>query len=160
MSKVSYVLPVVLGQPGRELFLIKGDLPRDARMALVRNVSVRSLTSKDEQALIKLKTYNPREALPERVRELELINASTVGNVTDHEATLVHGYITNVLPGAFKVPELTGWYLFERPGEVTPLKLARFSINLLDRLQRMALVDDLIKSCRIRTEAYRYASLR
>lgn len=144
MAKVKYVVPVILGQRSRELFLVKGEIPKDQNLILVRRVGERGLVDKDVRHLDKLLAgqYSdiPR---PDRVKELEHINGETVGSITSREATLVHGYITNVLPGAFKAPELNNWYIFERPGEIIPLKLARFSINLLDRAERTALVSAL-----------------
>ncbi|MNH65383.1 hypothetical protein D3C73_173920 [compost metagenome] len=143
MSKGKYVVPVILGQPGNELFLVKGEVPAKQGMALVRFDVERGLCVKDEKALERLweKTGAPRNR-PTRVKELQILDATLEG-VTQREATLVQGYINNTLPGAFRAVELNNWYIFERQGDLTPLKLARFAINLLERKERTELLGDL-----------------
>lgn len=143
MSKGKYVVPVILGQPGNELFLVKGEVPAKQGMALVRFDVERGLCVKDEKALERLweKTGAPRNR-PTRVKELQIIDATLEG-VTQREATLVQGYINNTLPGAFRAVELNNWYIFERQGDLTPLKLARFAINLLERKERTELLGNL-----------------
>jgi len=144
MSKGKYIIPVVMGQPGSELFLVHGEIPRGQSMVLVRLTGERALTTKDETALAKLlEKVGSNTSPPKRVKEVTLITSETRGDVSAHEATLVHGYITNVLPGAFKAPEMSNWYLFERPGDITSLKMARFAINLLDRSERTELLGEL-----------------
>ncbi|MNY53362.1 hypothetical protein D3C86_1891130 [compost metagenome] len=64
--------------------------------------------------------------------ELEVITDLNKHSIDAHHAALIHGYITNILPGAFKAPELNGWFILEKPSELTSLKMARFAINLLD----------------------------
>jgi len=144
MSKGKYIIPVILGQRGRELFFVKGDIPRNRNLILVRKFGERGLTDKDIRHLDKLLEGQHSDIpRPNRVKELEHIGAQSIGLISEREATLVHGYVTNVLPGAFKAPELSNWYILERPSEITPLKLARFSINLLERTERSALVEAL-----------------
>lgn len=144
MSKGRYVVPVVMGQPGNELFLVKGEVPKASGLMLVRLGNERGLTSKDEVEMTKLfeKAGKP-SILPTRVKELTPINDATAHDVSNVEATLVTGYINNTLPGAFRAPELKNWFIYERNGDLTPLKLARFAINLLERDERKALVSSL-----------------
>lgn len=141
MSKGKYVVPVVMGQPGNELFLVKGEVPRALGLALVRLDAERGLTAKDEKALERLyeKTGRP-SVMPTRLKELSLIHDENVADITVDEATLVTCYINNTLPGAFRAQELKNWFIYERNGDLTPLKLARFAINLLDHAERKALV--------------------
>lgn len=145
MSKGKYVIPVILGQPGSELFLVKGEVPAKQGMALVRFNVERGLCKIDEKALERLweKSGTPNTR-PTRVKELHVLD-TTLDGVTKHEATLVQGYINNTLPGAFRAVELNNWYIFERQGDLTPLKLARFAINLLERSERMNLLGSLAK---------------
>lgn len=145
MSKGKYVVPVILGQPGNELFLVKGEVPVKQGMALVRFNVERGLCIKDEKALERLweKTGAPKNR-PTRVKELHVLDTSLEG-VTQHEATLVQGYINNTLPGAFRAVELNNWYIFEKQGDLTPLKLARFAINLLERKERTELLGSLAR---------------
>ncbi|QTH80477.1 hypothetical protein PA10_00279 [Pseudomonas phage pPa_SNUABM_DT01] len=144
MSKGKYVIPVILGQPGSELYLVKGDLPPRQGMALVRLTGERQLNAKDEKELDKLiERMGPPKNRPARLTELTFLNDTVITLVDQHEATLVQGYINNTLPGAFRAPELNNWYIFERQGDLTPLKLARFAINLLERSQRMELLGNL-----------------
>lgn len=145
MSKGKYVVPVILGQPGNELFLVKGEVPAKQGMALVRFDVERGLCVKDEKALERLweKTGVPKNR-PTRVKELQVLD-TTLEGVTQREATLVQGYINNTLPGAFRAVELNNWYIFERQGDLTPLKLARFAINLLERKERTELLGTLAR---------------
>lgn len=145
MSKGKYVVPVILGQPGNELFLVKGEVPVKQGMALVRFSVERGLCIKDEKALERLweKTGAPKNR-PTRVKELHVLDTSLEG-VTQREATLVQGYINNTLPGAFRAVELNNWYIFEKQGDLTPLKLARFAINLLERKERTELLGSLAR---------------
>lgn len=145
MSKGKYVVPVILGQPGSELFLVKGEVPARQGMALVRFNSERGLCIKDEKALERLweKSGTPKNR-PTRVKELHMLD-TTLEGVTQREATLVQGYINNTLPGAFRAAELNHWYIFEKQGDLTPLKLARFAINLLERSERLQLLGSLAR---------------
>lgn len=145
MSKGRYVVPVILGQPGNELFLVKGEVPARQGMALVRFNVERGLCIKDEKALERLWERNgvPKNR-PTRVKELHVLDSILEG-VTQREATLVQGYINNTLPGAFRAVELNNWYIFEKQGDLTPLKLARFAINLLERKERTDLLGSLAK---------------
>lgn len=140
MSKGKYVVPVVMGQLSNELFLVKGDIPRASGISLVRLNGERGITAKDERAASKIyeRTGKP-SVLPSRVKEATVINDDTAHDISDLEATLVMGFINNTLPGAFKAPEFKNWFIYER-GDLTPLKLARFSINLLEHSERRALV--------------------
>ncbi len=144
MARGKYVVPVILGQPGRELFYVKGEIPRGLSMVLARKVDERGLTDRDRKQLTRL-LGNEGESLPsfDRVKDLELITTHESSLGGEFEATLIHGYVTNTLPGAFRASELNRWYIFERPGELTPLKLARFAINLLDHSERSALIKPL-----------------
>jgi len=73
MSKAKYVVPVIMGQPGSELFLVKGEIPRGQTMVLVRLITERALTSKDERGINLLE----RE---ERVQLLAGLNQLRVHN--------------------------------------------------------------------------------
>ncbi len=159
MSKGKYVIPVVMGQPGSELFLVKGEIPRGQSMVLIRQMGIRALTPKDERAMEKLLEKSYSQNRPNRVKELVLVDAESIGEISAHEATLVHGYIMNVLPGAFKAPELQNWYLFERPGEITSLKMARFAINLLERQEKHDLLG-LLNTHRTANHASKYDQYR
>ncbi|MNO12952.1 hypothetical protein D3C76_25720 [compost metagenome] len=146
MSKGKYVIPVILGQPGDELYLVKGDVPVRHGMALVRLATERGLTARDEKELDKLiDRMGELKRRPSRLKELHVLTDEVVHTVEQREATLVQGYINNTLPGAFRAPELNNWYIFERQGDLTPLKLARFAINLLERSERMTMLGNLTR---------------
>lgn len=154
MSKGRYVVPVVLGQPSGELFLVKGEVPRETGMMLVRLGNERGLTPKDEKELAKYFERNGKPSIiPSRVKELIPINEDTASEVSREEATLVHGYINNTLPKAFNAPELKNWFIYERNGDLTPLKLARFAINLLERSERQGLVRPIAVKAMPRTNS-------
>lgn len=144
MSKGRYVVPVVMGQLGSELFLVKGEVPRSVGMALVRLDSERGLTVKDEKALVKLYEKIGHPTVKHiRLKEASLINQINVNAISEVEATLVTGYINNTLPGAFRAPELSNWFIYERQGDLIPLKLARFTINLLEHSERKELISHI-----------------
>lgn len=160
MSKGKYVIPVVMGQPGSELFLVKGEIPRGQSMILIRLTSVRGLTPKDERAVDKLLEKSRSDhSRPTRVKELSLITPENVNEVSPYESTLVHGYIMNTLPGAFKAPEMQNWYIFERPGDITSLKMARFAINLLEREEKVELLGAL-HTRRVNSAHQKFAAYR
>lgn len=160
MSKAKYVVPVIMGHPGSELFLVKGEIPRGQTMVLVRLIAERALTSKDERGMERLfSKSSPPEKRPTRVKEVSLITPELLTQVNEYEATLVHGYINNVLPGAFRAPEISKWYIFERPGDITSLKLARFAINLLEREERVQLLAGL-NQLRVHNSHSRYDPYR
>jgi len=145
MSKGKYVIPVIMGQPGSDLFLVKGEIPARQGMALVRFNVERGLTLRDEKALERLlEKTGTMKSRPTRVKELSVLE-TILETVTQREATLVQGYINNTLPGAFRAVELNNWYIFEKQGDLTPLKLARFAINLLERSERMELLGGLAR---------------
>lgn len=147
MAKGKYVIPVVMGQPGAELFLVKGSLVGSSRFALVKFESERAIQERDEKALEKIYEKNSRSTVkPSRVKELSLVDESNAHAVTKIEAGLVAGYVNNTLPGAFRAPELKGWFLYERTGDLVPLKFARFAINLLDHDERKALIEVIAKN--------------
>jgi hypothetical protein len=146
MAKGKYVIPVVMGQPGAELFLVKGNIAVGSRFALVRFDTERGITERDTKALEKLYERDSRSTVkPSRVKELSLVDESNTNAVTELEATLVTGYVNNTLPGASRAPELKDWYIYEKSGDLTPLRFAKFSINLLGRDERKALVEVIAK---------------
>jgi hypothetical protein len=160
MSKGKYVIPVIMGQPGSELFLVKGEIPRGQSMVLVRLTSIRALAPKDTKALDKLlEKSGSAQTRPTRVKELNLITPENINEVSAQEATLVHGYIMNLLPGAFKAPEMQNWYIFERPGDITSLKMARFAINLLERSEKVELLG-AINQLRVSNAHPKFAAYR
>ena len=141
MARGKYVVPVVMGQPGAELFLVKGTIDGPSRFALVKLETERGLTEKDEKALEKFYEKAGRmTVVHNRVKELVMVDASNAASVTAVEAGLVTGYINNTLPGADRAPELKNWFIYEKSGDLVPLKFARFSINLLDKSERASLV--------------------
>lgn len=140
MSAKKYVIPVVMGRPAHEIFLMNGTLDVGQKTALVRLVTERSIIAKDEkniQSLIKTGKLLDR---PSRIKEVEIINLESIDTVSKKEAALIYGYIHNTLPGAFKAPEMSKWFLYEKPNDITPLKMARFSINLLRQEERIDLI--------------------
>ncbi len=143
MSKGKYVIPIIMGRPGRDLYLVNTTIPSGQDMVLVRHVVERAITPKDVKALERLiEPSEEFELTHKRLNELsppeDILDA-----ITRHEATLVQGYINNILPGAFKAKELNNWFIFDKQGDLTPLKLARFAINLLERNDRKSLLGAL-----------------
>ncbi|MCY1282878.1 hypothetical protein D9M68_18510 [compost metagenome] len=160
MAKGKYVIPVVMGQPGAELFLVKGNIAVGSRFALVRFESERGITERDTKALEKIYERDSRSTVkPSRVKELSLVDESNANAVSEAEATLVTGYVNNTLPGAFRAPELKDWFIYEKSGDLVPLKFARFAINLLDHSERKALIEAIarkaVPSYNTRYEKYR-----
>lgn len=154
MQKGRYIIPAILGNPGDELFLIKGRLVKTQAMTLVRFSTERMMDDEDEQGVSDLfsGTYTARPQ-PKRVKVLLTLD-DAIHDITDREATLVNGYIHNTLPGAFRAKELKQWYIYEKQGDLTPLNLARFAINLMDRSDRVSLLGSLAR------KAYHYTNPR
>lgn len=142
MSKGKYVLPVILGQPGRELFFVKGEIPKGQDIVLARKLTERMVIDRDRKHIERL-IKDDRVPAPQRVTELEVVVQPLSEAISDVEASLIHHYVNNTLPGAFKSPMLSQWFVFERPGDITPLKLARFAINLLSNEERRVLLSVL-----------------
>lgn len=144
MSKAKYIIPVIMGKPSRDLYVVHGELPRGQRQALAKQVGVRAVKGSDHKHIERLigKTDANR---PEKVIEISLVLDEGDVGVSEVEAALIYGYVNNTLPGAFKAPELSKWYIFERPGDVVSIKLSRFSINLLDADDRLTLLKPIAR---------------
>lgn len=151
-------MPIVMGEASREVYRIEGDLAKNEKVFLLRLVRTRSVIQRDERQIKKLMETYKLQAPPLRIIELEVINDNNKASVDPHHAALIHGYITNLLPGAFKAPELNDWFILEKPAELTSLKMARFAINLLDDDSRQQLLGLLVN--RNRTDANKYAQYR
>lgn len=143
MPAGKYVMSIVMGEALREVFLIQGEMARSEEVFLLRHVKTRAVLPKDEKHITRLMENNRRAERPVRIMELEIISEANKGSIEPHEACLIHGYITNLLPGAFKAPELNDWFILEKPSELTSLKMARFAINLLDCGSRTRLLSFL-----------------
>lgn len=143
MPAGKYVMPIVMGEASREVFLIQGEMAKSEEVFLLRHVKTRAVLPKDERHITRLLENNRRAERPVRIMELEIICDANKGSIEPHEACLIHGYITNLLPGAFKAPELNDWFILEKPSELTSLKMARFAINLLDCGSRTRLLSFL-----------------
>lgn len=154
MQKGKYIIPAILGNPGDELFLIKGRLVKTQAMTLVRFSTERMMDDEDVQGANELftGTYTRRPQIS-RVKVLLTLD-DAIADINDREATLVNGYIKNTLPGAFRAKELKQWYIYEKQGDLTPLNLARFAINLMDNSDRSSLLGNLGK------RAYHYTHPR
>lgn len=136
-------MSIVMGEASREVFLIQGEMAKSEEVFLLRHVKTRAVLPKDEKHITRLMENNRRAERPVRIMELEIISEANKGSIEPHEACLIHGYITNLLPGAFKAPELNDWFILEKPSELTSLKMARFAINLLDCGSRTRLLSFL-----------------
>lgn len=158
MSAGKYVIPIVMGEASREVFRIEGDMVKTDAVFLLRHLKTRSVLPKDERPLSKLMEMNRRSEMPSRIMELEVISDTNKLSIDPHHAALIHGYITNVLPGAFKAPELNDWFILEKPSELTTLKMARFAINLLSTETRARLLSLL--QVRANSAAMKYAQYR
>ena len=158
MPAGKYVMPIVMGEASREVFLIQGEMAKSEEVFLLRHVKTRAVLPKDERHITRLLENNRRAERPVRIMELEIICDANKGSIEPHEACLIHGYITNLLPGAFKAPELNDWFILEKPSELTSLKMARFAINLLDSASRTRLLSFL--HSRNKTDASKYSKYK
>lgn len=138
MSRAKYLIPSIMGEPGRELYVVRGDIPKGQKLILARKLFSRMVNDQDQKYIDKL--LGPYDRRPDRAQGVETLSFDNKDRVSVKEAVLIHGYITNTLPGAYRAPELSQWYIYERPGDIGPLKLARFSINLLSTDERKALL--------------------
>ena len=154
MPAGKYVMPIVMGEASREVFLIKVEMAKSEEVFLLRHVKTRAVLHKDEKHITRLMENNRRAERPVRIMELEIISEANKGSIEPHEACLIHGYITNLLPGAFKAPELNDWFILEKPSELTSLKMARFAINLLDCGSRTRLLSFLHSRNKVDTAKY------
>lgn len=140
MSKGKYIIPVIMGRPGRDLYLVNCSIPSGRDMVLVRHSVERAITPRDIKAIERL--VEPSEDFELQHKRLNELSPpeDILDSISRHEATLVQGYINNILPGAFKAKELNNWFIYDKQGDLTPLKLARFAINLLERSDRKDLL--------------------
>lgn len=153
MSRGKYLLPVVMGRPGQELFIVRGGIPRGQKCVLAKQVLSRVAIEADLKHIERLSGPGNSNQ-PTKVREIATLSPATVDLVSTREASLICGYINNTLPGAFKAPEMSEWYIYDKSGDISPLKLSRFSINLLDTGERNALVE-LLKGMKISDKGLR-----
>lgn len=139
MSKGRYVVPVVLGKPGRELYFVRGALPRDHKFGFARLVTRRGFLESDKAGMSDLpetKTYDYQ--YPSFVMELEVVKDTQ--DLTWSTRQTLRGFVNNTLSSKGPLKELNDWFLLERNGELMPLNLARFSINLLEREEKTDLL--------------------
>lgn len=146
MSKGKYIIPVVMGQPGQELYLVKGNFPRELKTALARYVTRRAVLPADESGVTKAteKCRYDYQA-PKFLTELEIVDGTFVrqGKVGRSQAIAIEGFLRNTIPSSKTQSELDGWFLVEKNGDLVPLKLAKFSINLLDDNNKQQLINDI-----------------
>lgn len=146
MSKGKYVIPVVMGQPGQEMYVIMGTALRDQKSSLARFVTRRAVMKGDEVGIAKA-TEKCRSdyTAPRYITELELVDYTHYrnGKITRSEAKVLEGFIRNTIPSSKSQAELDGWFLVDKNGDLMPLKLAKFSINLLDDTNKYRIIDAL-----------------
>lgn len=139
MSKGKYVVPVVLGKPARELYFVKGALPRDHKFGFARLVGRRALLEADKTGMKDLPEIKSHDyQYPSFVTELEVVKDTQDLKLSTRQ--VLRGFVNNTLTSKTAFKELNDWFLLERNGELTPLALAKFSINLLDRDQKLDLL--------------------
>lgn len=147
MSKGKYVIPVVMGELGQELYLINGTLPRDQKTGLARYVTRRAVLERDAVGVEKAtEKCRGNYVAPRYLTELDLVTSDDyrTGKHLRSTARVLEGFIRNTGAALSKTQsELDGWFLVEKSGDLMPLKLAKFSINLLDDDARHRLVDSL-----------------
>lgn len=146
MSKGKYVIPVVMGQPGQEMYVITGTLLRDQKSSLARYVTRRAVMKGDEAGIAKATEKCHRDYVaPRYITELELLDHTHYrnGKITRSEAQILEGFIRNTIPSSKSQSELDGWFLVDKNGDLMPLKLAKFSINLLDDTNKYRIIDSL-----------------
>lgn len=146
MSKGKYVIPVVMGQPSQELYLITGNVSKDQKSALARFVTRRSVMEGDQVGIAKAaEKYRSAYSVPRFLTELELVDHTHYrnGKITRSQATIIEGFIRNTIPSSKSQAELDGWFLVDKNGDLMPLKLAKFSINLLDDTNKWRIIDAL-----------------
>lgn len=144
MPRGKYVIPHVMGSLGQELYLVNGTVPVKGKIALAKVIRRRGVIEKDLPGLNKIPEIAcGRYAVPTMLTEIQVIDGSQKDTHTLSEAMAVEGFITNTRKLSKSQSELDGWFLFERKGDLTPLKLAKFSINLLEDQVRQALVESV-----------------
>lgn len=137
MSKGRYIIPTVTGEAGTEVLVINRASVSSGW--LLRTVCVRGVLPKDRSGIQRaIEMGRLHGASLNRVRELEPID--TCDSLTIAERSVLKGFIRGDLPGAYKAPELNGWYILERFGEVTPLRLAAFYLSMLPREDRLSML--------------------
>ena len=147
MSKGKYVVPVVMGELGQEMYLINGVMPRDQKTALGRFVTRSAVLDRDTDGVTKAVEkggYNYQT--PRFLTEIDLISRDNHRHQKPlySEARALEGFIRNTGTTMSKAQtELDGWYLVDKSGDLMPLKLAKFSINLLDSDAREKMIDSL-----------------
>lgn len=146
MSKGKYVIPVVMGQPGQEMYLITGSMFKDQKSALARFVTRRAVLESDAAGIAKA-TEKCRSdyTAPRYITELELVDHTHIrnGKFTRATALIIEGFIRNTIPSSKSQSELDGWFLVDKNGDLMPLKLAKFSINLLEETNKWRIIDAL-----------------
>lgn len=146
MSKGKYVIPVVMGQPGQEMYVITGSTLKDQKSSLGRFITRRAVMPGDMAGIAKA-TEKCRSdyTAPRYVTEIELVDHTHIrnGKFTRAMAQLIEGFIRNTIPSSKTQSELEGWYLVDKNGDLMPLKLAKFSINLLDDTNKWRIIDAL-----------------
>lgn len=139
MSKGKYLVPVHMGQPGNELYLIKGELPAGQSIGLARCVKRRGVTANDLPGIGKMNHPRMNFSTPAVLTEVEIVSHDTV--TTRKDCQTIEQFIRNTLYASKNLAELEGWYTYERKGELIPLKIAKFSINLLDEDTKQSMID-------------------
>lgn len=138
MPRGKYIIPLVMGTLGQELYLIKGQMPKDCKIALAKSICRRGVIASDHAGLNKIPDIaSGRYKLPAFLTEIEIIDGH--GSYAPKEVKAVEGFILNTAKLSRNQSELDGWYLYERKGDLTPLKMAKFSINLIDDAARDSL---------------------
>lgn len=147
MSKGKYVVPVVMGELGQEMYLINGVFPRDQKTALGRSGTRRAVLERDAAGVEKaIEKGRGNYLAPRYLTEIDLVTREDyrTGKHMRSEARVLEGFIRNTGTTMSKsCSELDGWFLVEKSGDLMPLKLAKFSINLLDDDTREKMVDSL-----------------
>lgn len=146
MAKGRYVIPTVMGQLGREMYLVNGNLPKDQKVGLARYVNRRGVCAKDQEGIAKIPNIDRQDyQVPTMLTELVVIDHDSLRNRnhTASEAVTIEGFIRNTIPSSKNAAELDGWFLYEKNGDLTPLKIAKFSINLLDDSTKRHLIDQI-----------------
>lgn len=159
MSRGKYVVPVIMGSPGSEMYVVKGDVPKGQNVVLAKLSMERGLSQREIKIAEGFVANGKMSSIPVKLRELDVVTGDRLDLITDVEAALIQGYIDNTLPGAFRAPQINPWFLFEKPGDITPLKLARFSINLLSKSDRNELIG-WMRRFKPDYNNHRYASYR
>lgn len=141
-----YVIPVIMGQLGRELYLVNGEVPRDQRVVLARAINRRQVRDRDLKWINRIPGVGQYGYIPPSfLTEVEILDSQSVRDraVSLSQASLIEGFIEGTIRLSRSQTELDGWFVFEKKGDLTPLKIARFSLNLLELPERRALIAPL-----------------